>query len=215
MGYENFTTYDEVDPNNRWTQTATRNTGVDVRRNETCYVYKDYGVDYFDEFEHLFTINCTNKGDISASIWIYGQSNVINDAASWVTGLGVRVHNFGGTPQFIVWDHETGNDDRYNLTVGVTYYCTFKRVNDTELSLKIYSDSARTDLLATLSIACTDNHYRYLYCGASYNTGHDLKISAWIENLDLQEVVAPIVKRPRMPYGLKPARVVKIGRIGV
>jgi len=189
MGYEDFAAdYTEVDPNNHFAQVTVKNTGTNVNRNETAYVYKDFGVGHFDECEHLFDMRCTNKGGISSIIVYYGQSNSLNDYNNWTSGIAVRFYNVAGVVRIYLSDRGSASTDFYNAAEGTTYYCTLKRFNSTDLTLKIYSDAARTTLLDTLTLgSIDDNQYRYMYCGSSQNTSNNLAQSGWVENLDLQE----------------------------
>ena len=61
MAVEDFTTYTEVDPNSRITVSSTKVTWASVQRDEDAYVYKDKGVNYFDEND-LLKGTITSKG---------------------------------------------------------------------------------------------------------------------------------------------------------
>ncbi|GAH36990.1 unnamed protein product [marine sediment metagenome] len=60
MAVENFTTYTELDDNNRIEKTSTRVTWASMTRDETAYVSKDFEDGYFDrDFGFLLTVNTT------------------------------------------------------------------------------------------------------------------------------------------------------------
>jgi hypothetical protein len=76
-------------------------------------------------------------------------------------------------------------DSSIDLSEDETYYCTLER-NGAAVSLKIYSNSARTNLLDTISSTVgTTTKHRYLYGPRCGNWGGDSKTSFWIENLNI------------------------------
>jgi len=193
MTYEDFDAdYTEVDPDGHWSQSAVRSTATGVTRDEISYVYKDFGVGHFDECEHLFDMRCTTRGITGSTIATYAQSNTLSEYP-WAAGFAVRFYTVAAAVRLYLTDIVSGTTDYYIGAEDTTYYCTLKRYNSTTLTLKIYSDAARTSLVDTLTLpAIDDSQYRYIYGGASDNIADDTKvISGWMENLDLQESVDP------------------------
>ena len=185
---EDFTTYTEEDPNNEWSQTSTRNTATNLRRDSDSYVYKSYGSGHFGDFEHLIDFRITSA-ETSGYQGIWALTNTPESMADLPSGsLVVEIQR---TPtNYLVYLRECGvaTDSWGEWSVGTTYYLTIKRVG-TSLTCKIYSDSARTNLLGTLSLTVSTTTFEYLQCGfgAKVNgLGYRL-MSGYCENLDLQE----------------------------
>jgi len=66
----------------------------------------------------------------------------------------------------------------------------------TSLTVYIYSDSARTNLLATLSLTLHgDWSFRYIFACSTYNSGGSYYGDCDIENLDLQEAAVGIASK--------------------
>ena len=91
MVYEDFTAFTEVDPNSRFVATASRITFTGLQRDETAYVYKDKGVDFFDgDFEHQFNVHITAGSGASPNalneVWALG--NVLDDRKGIQDGGG-------------------------------------------------------------------------------------------------------------------------------
>lgn len=220
MAIEDFTTYEEVDPASDLTIETNKITYDSVRNDELCYVRKDMGVDHFGDFEHQVDVTVTATPVSGGYFAVWGLSQAatsihgMSGAAEGLTVFHLRRLDIGW---IYIKDYSNANYEVYkSISPYTTYYLTIKRVG-TVGTLQIYSDSARTDLLATLTITTTTLKYRYVFAVMSYGNPTyypDRTSYGYVEKLNLQEVV-PVVKRPRMPYGLKPARVVRPGRIGV
>jgi hypothetical protein len=195
MPLEDFTTYTEVDPNNRFTVTATKVDVVGLERNEDAYVYADKGVDHFDgDFEILFE-TFANSG-ASAFMAHAMMSNFIDDYE------GHRAAN----ESFLAVDRDGAEDiilverdgagqfpDVSSRTVG-PWYCIFERDESVgsfgTMYCFIYSDSDRLTLVDTLSIALhtSKKDFRYYYVANSVNDGNVLPFTGYSQNHDLQEI---------------------------
>jgi hypothetical protein len=82
-------------------------------------------------------------------------------------------------------------EQSYTGTADTWYYLKIVK-SGTSLKCYIYSDSARTNLLATLSLTLhEDYHFEYIYASQSENSGLTHHGDIDIENLDLQEGGAP------------------------
>lgn len=194
--YVDFTTFTEVDPDNRWTNTSTRCTVTTADRDETDYDYYDYGGGYFGStWEHNFTIRITSTDD-GGLVYLYAQSNELDEWGGLTNGIGVYFAIEGGGSQLAISlrDRTGASDTYYNTGHDGTkiYYMNLNRT-DTTLILQIYNDSARTDLDDTLTITMVDLSYRYLYAGTTVDTGDSgYSISGYIEYLGLK-YITPIL----------------------
>ncbi|MFX0084272.1 MAG: hypothetical protein ACFFAU_01260 [Candidatus Hodarchaeota archaeon] len=183
MAYENLTTYTEVDPNTKWSQTTTRSSFTQVQGDDTGYVYKDYGADYFTDFEHFFDVRIDNTDtlpwgeDVRVGVWeVTNNPGRINDAAN-DGSLYIRVYFYGYYSttkyRFVLEENKIGggwNTDQTSsiFDKGTTYYLKAIR-SSTSLTLKIYpTDSDRTNdtnVIDTLSITIATTSFRYFQCG--------------------------------------------------
>lgn len=197
---EDYTTYVEVDPNNRYSVAATAITVTALTRNETAHVTFDFGAGNFGDialginFEMLGTASSANR----AQMYGFGLSNVLknakahddaNDDSIWVftsigsTGqrsIGLISYNGGSTvDQFLfgAW--------------GTRYFLTFTRASDTAIA-KIYDDSGRTNLVDTLTItSITTDTFRYLYGANSFDDDRTTNITGELANLDIVVATPP------------------------
>lgn len=195
MAYEDFTGYSEVDPNNRFSQTTTRNTWAGLTGDETAYVYKDYTADHFGDFEHAidtFLDAATGDGETYstyAGTWAVSNSSTSPYASqnslfvTWLNFWGLQIRLTNRTN----WSNTT---DTYAASLDTAYYLTIERAT-TALTCKIYSDSARTNLLDTLSVACNETTYQYLHCGWSADTNGLESTDGYNEKLDLSPGAPP------------------------
>ena len=164
---EDLTAYTEVnDPYDRLSKTESRVTLHLMDQKDNTYLYKDFGSSHFDTICLMFAGRIssisTNYGSCSV-----GFSNVLGDASGWSNSLRVDlIRNPPGT--YSAWIVGS-TDDYYSISADTTYYFTLERTAGSA-SLKIYSNSARTSLLATLTCTCSTNKWRYLYPAASYYT---------------------------------------------
>lgn len=185
MSYEDFTTFTEVDPNSHLTVNANQIDCVNLARNEDAYVYKDFGVDHFNTINIEFDGYLTNSGDEYALMGI-GFGNEIDDMA-----------NIAGTDFFLILQEWTSNirferdwfssQEGVGKTYNAWYYFKIERNADSDsATCKIYSDSARTNLLNTLTITgLSTTKFRYLFACASGNTGHTYGCNNKIKNLEI------------------------------
>jgi hypothetical protein len=125
---------------------------------------------------------------------IYALSNVagatFQDLLNANTGFAVIFHRTGGTPTIELWEFASDDSDVYSASLDTMYYFTIHR-DATNLQLFIYSDTNRTVLLDTLTVArVTDS--RYINCYGSRETG--FFGARWITydvyNLILEEAVS-------------------------
>ncbi|KKL45269.1 hypothetical protein LCGC14_2357380, partial [marine sediment metagenome] len=199
MATEDLTTYTESDALNRLTETASRVTWAGLDRVDAdIYLYKDYGLDYFDgDFAHYLTVRQDAGGAFCAA---WGLTNALGGVVPhewndldmlmvYFTGAKLKMWEISGTV------NNFSND--YDITNGITYYLTIVRdeaggVGYGTLKTFIYSDSGRTTLLATLSLNLQQSKkdFRYVQLATSYGIGGGTPVDGYAEDLDLSAVIA-------------------------
>ena len=178
MAFENLLTYTEVDSAADLTVDSTSVVFDTMRRDAVSYVYKDFGVNYFAEFEIDFEVKI-DSGDSQGSALVCAVSNTIGthqDMISANDGIAVYAYINAGNLRFYLADYNTDDSDFYTDAGSSSsiLYCTFSRVNDTNGEygiLDIYSDSGRTSHIDSLYIECETGDKRYLYVLASRDDG--------------------------------------------
>ena len=177
--YEPLNTFTEVDSSGHINLSATTCTITSCPDDATCYAYKNYGASYFADFKHNFEINSANSFDHGPGLW--GVSNNIGEYNGWSSGLAVTLAaGAGGFYHGLsLFDKSTGKistlGGNWEFHINNTYYATVERRGAT-VTLKVYSDAARTSQLGpTATLTATDTtSYRYLYCfdtRGNYNYG--------------------------------------------
>ena len=206
MANEVFTSTDrnngvpQADPNNDLTITSSRVTFDTEARNIDAYFYRDLGVNHFDgDFEHLAAVQVNGGASGEVAFWVV--SDVIDDFHG-MEGSGYALVCLGYNVSYIYISeirYSAVYYDGYNFGQGTPAYLTIERdeaagANGT-LYCYIYSDSARTNLVDTLSLTLHEKRdYRYLFTNCSYNSGSSSVLSGFIENLDIQEAGGEVEK---------------------
>lgn len=197
MAYEDFTTYNETDPNNHITVVDANSIDAQVNRQETAYVSKDKGSGHFTDFEHLFRTVGHNLlsafgNDIS---YVYGLLDSLTDYKTLRDNLDIGIGCFFydmeniGAHTFRLNEIENGNyfSDDYTYTIDQTIYCKVTK-SGTTLTCHIYSDASRTILLDTLSLTLQADHsFQYVTPINTYNSGDSHRGDVETFDLDLQE----------------------------
>jgi len=177
--YDNFTGILSSDPHLA--------TAVSLTRNEDAYVYNDFGVDHFNGFDINFTMNQT--GGTAGIVAVMVLANSIDDAYNLPSpAVNVIMHESGGDRNIWLNRGPQTAFDKYIGSANTDYYCTLSRTADSDtITLKIYSDSDRTNLLDTLSVSGfgTSTKYRYLYAMDSWNTGSVSALSGYSKDISI------------------------------
>lgn len=195
MPYEDFTAYVEVDPNSHIGLVGTNHVDFKAYNNEDAYLYSDKGPDHFGTgWEHKIDVKYVSHSSYNTNaVWML--SNDIDDITGLSTAGKSAVYvntRYSAAELMEICEMYLGSiysSSSFTMTAGTMYYLTVKR-DGTAFTCKIYSDSARTNLLATLSLTLNDaqpNH-RYVFAANTNNNGQNRWGDFDIENLDLQEV---------------------------
>jgi hypothetical protein len=174
-----LTTFTEVDPNNHITETASRGTFSGLTRNESAYLYEDFGAGYFGT-DFIFDFNFRiggYSGNGLMSLW--GLSNEIGDVTSWTSGIWLNLYDDGGVTYIKI----SGVSSNIPVNESTVYYARIIRAGST-LTLLVFSDSGRTTLVGALSTYISDTDtYRYFYAISSRSAdGLAYSISGYSEN---------------------------------
>jgi hypothetical protein len=189
--YEDFTTYTEVDEDSDITITSSTLITVSTMiRNVTSYVYKDFGVDYFGNFE-VWTDAEITAAQSTASVTILGMSNSTSNMTeggmdSGNSGISLRMY-YGNDGKYYLslkdWSNNNRDDNVQDNNPGKVYWVLER--NGTTLTAVGYTDIARTNVLCSLSIASAATAWRYLITLSSRqaSTFGSAQWSGTVENL--------------------------------
>lgn len=196
MAKEDYTTYTELDPNNRYQNIVANSFDVvGLTRNEFAAIYKDFGVGFFGDLPDgvIHDELVTASSSVTANLYSMGFSNNIAD---------VRAHDINNFNSIWVGIQITGGGQRLLFLIsingavftsdfvfigafGTQYYRTFTRSAGTIIS-KIYLDSARTNLFDTLTLTGAPvNTFRYFYVANSFDNGKTTNITGVIANHEI------------------------------
>lgn len=166
FSYEDLTTYTKVDPSGRLSNIGTTVTFADLRRSETAHLYKDYGIDHFNALNIEFETKITSANNSSA-VLVLCVTNVVGNMGSFAsTDISTEIYRTAsGIGIVLVRGNHVAASDYYYISSNTTYYMRLERTAGSDtVVLKIYSDSNRTNLLATRSVSgFGSTKYRYLY----------------------------------------------------
>lgn len=190
--YEDFTEFTSVDPDGDFTITALKIDVDTMQRQAAAYNYKDYGANYFADFDFEFEAESTNI-QTYANFNLIGVASTVgtrNDHINNSSAMSCQCYGGGGAGfQIHINEDIVSASDVYQGAGGSVplYYFKFYRVGTT-LVLKVYSDAARTVLIDTLTCTCSANKLRYLHAAYSREysvTGGLNTVTGYIQNLDI------------------------------
>lgn len=190
---EDFTSYDEVDPESNIDFTSSNVTINLLNRNATSYLYKNMGENYFSGNFTFYQTLVLTDGNGASGFWnSWALANSIND---WQTiddsngsALSVICSDglVAGKGIISISECDSGaiysGDNPYTCNYNSTYYLKVVRNESASaygtLFLYIYSDAARENLLNTdtLVLHTDKKDYQYVYAVQSRNTG---EASVW------------------------------------
>jgi len=183
---EDYTAYVEYDLDSKYTVTAHQITVEDLTRNEVAFIYRDFGVNYFSgdfEFDVEGQVKATSNGLATGYCWALTNLLQSLNVIDGVSGdfLAVSFQEEDGDVEWRIYltecDGGTLYEDYYICSADTTYYLTIKRDESVgtygTLYCYIYSDSARTTLVDTLTLTLhtSKKDFRYLHAAQSYGGG--------------------------------------------
>lgn len=193
--YEDFTTYTEVDPTSFHISLNSTNINHTAWLNEDAYVYNDKGVDAFGDFEHdveaMYINDFGGSGYRKSSFW--GLANELNDVKYFIDNgvdciFASYTRRTNGTRMFQLQaqNGSTTYDDYYQSPdLDVWYYFSFQR-DEAWVSMKVYNDSAKQNLVTTLNITSPTTEFRYIYACNTWSRDYNVYQVVHIRNLYLK-----------------------------
>lgn len=192
MAVVDFTTYTETDPSSKLTVTSTK---VDVAaqpNTTTANVYKDYGADYFNgldtDFEAYINSSSSNGHRVGPAFVNSGSP-----AAEYCETLtSPDLHTFlyvynASCRAYLFRGYGTALDSYDLLSKDTLYYFTISRTADNDtVNVYVYSDSGRTSLIDTITVAGfgTTSKWQYQYGYLNYKADAG-STTGYVQNLDL------------------------------
>lgn len=201
MPLQDYTTYIEVDPNNRITVATNKIDWAGLDRTDDAHVYKDLGVAFFNgDFVHdfHFQVDARQAGTLM-NVWALdneiGSFIDVGIDDSFSVALSFPSTNFD--INLLEYDVSTQYSDFFRVAYfnGINYYLTMERDESIgtfgTLFCFVYSDSARTVLVDTMSIALhgSKKDWQYIYGVQAWNTTTSLTSTGFVEDLDLNLAV--------------------------
>ncbi|HPN56603.1 MAG TPA: toxin TcdB middle/N-terminal domain-containing protein, partial [Candidatus Omnitrophota bacterium] len=159
-------TFMENDPTGRVTVTADCASYTNIEtRNTNAYVYTGHTTS--GDFEYEFDGIMTTADTFAGEVLLWGLSNDGGETYDdWSDGLYLGLYKSGSTLYARLFKGTT-YDSYSGLSMNQRYYFRVTRSGRT-VSAKIYADSARTQLLDTLT-RTDSNDYEYLYAFSTEN----------------------------------------------
>lgn len=211
---EDFTTYTETDPTAKITVTATKVDVAAIAEETTAYVSKDYGSAYFSaDFTHLVEVyqNSSTVTGIASIVWGLSNTAYVTVAGSNPIGStishSIRMYEETAATASLflrAYNGSSVDDSNTSLSLNTPYYLTIVRDESIgtygTLYCYIYSDSGRTTLVDTLTVAIPAAKVDFQYLTAFGNWGSVAGSYTWtgyIQNLDISgaastpEVILP------------------------
>lgn len=197
MALEDFTTYsDVVDQDSDYTITSTKVAYLTLNRTADTWHLDDKGVDFFDgDFIHTFeTVVTTTNNNQVVSHW---QMSNAADTPADIQGdssdvLNLLETDIGGNKRFDMAEVVAGSRQSDTFAESRTSdprYHTLERDESIggngQLKCEIFSDSGRTTLLDTLTLALNEKEdFKYVGVAGAFGDAVSVDVSGYVQNLD-------------------------------
>jgi hypothetical protein len=190
---EDLTTFVEVDPNNYWSVHRDKCIGTNVPQNDNSYIYKDYGVDYFDSYMFEFS---THVGDapnlntrVANGIWAVTNSpGAYNDMGSGQM-LYYQHRNIDNMARLVFEDKGTATQVALDIPDDSTYYIKIERIGSRAICRVYPTWQDRiddTNIISLMDLPCQVTKWRYLLVGYSYNfAGYTDTMNSYIQSVKI------------------------------
>jgi len=195
MATEDFSTYTEDDDAEDYlSRTDSRCTATAMLQDATCCFYKDMGAGHFGDFTHLCKIHCPTSADNGfCGVWSISENSTKYrraEATDSDSSLYVYISGIGADDiKLFIYDVAGAVVDSVDIDVDTDYWLTIDRTGNV-FKCWVYTDFDRQNLLAgtPLEVECTEDTLQYIRVTVSDgHVNHNYAITAWIEDLDLQE----------------------------
>ena len=207
MATIDYTTFTETDPSNKLTVTSTKIDAAALPEEDIAHVVLDKGAGFFDgDFEHLLEgyVDAATVNGIHSGGWGVGDhANPETTDNTKGDSLFMKLQEESAVAIFTASEHDNSNtyQDTVSVNKDTLYY--LKIVRDEAvgtygtLYVYVYSDSGRTTLVDTASLALhtSKKDFRYLYGWLNYaNEVGAYTFTGYVQNLDIQEAAATSIK---------------------
>lgn len=198
-GVEHPSSYAEDDFASVISRSSTKATASGLQTGLTALCYQDYGAGAFDGVEIDFdirltaaTCNAPYENEVEHGVLSLSNKHSSLDEMPTFDDPIVSFYaefNGGTRTSQKIWLRRDSGGSGYSISMNTTYYCKLQRsANSGTVTLKIYSNAARTNLLATLTETgfSTSRTWRYIYAIRSGDLGPgDDSMSYYIENINV------------------------------
>lgn len=153
-----------------------------------AYLYKDFGIDYFQDFNVQAIINVTANGAGLPSFEALALSNTPDEEGGGLEdafdGLSLRMQTAGTqVPVGVNYEDATNTGLMTGTAYSTDLYVTFERTG-TVLTVSVYTGSHGGTLVDTETLAVPITDYRYLYIGQSRGAGSG-DVTATLRNIEV------------------------------
>lgn len=196
---------DDYDGDGFLSVTSSRVSAIGINPASRSLLFQDYGKDCFDGFEINFDIKFTSAYSATSSPYtdegfmcLFSLANIHDDFMSFYGNtqdnlcVGFRANWYSppGSPSTIkiVICKESTTGSAYTASIGTIYYCTVSRTaGNGSVTLKIYSNAARTTLLSTLIETGfpTTKKWRFIYAMRGTDSQGEWDATYFLENLEV------------------------------
>lgn len=189
-GIQNYTSgnYTEIDATERLTVSAYTITVASLDNDETAYLYRDFGTDYFNgNLKFKLVLNIGAAGNTGAAIFPWALSNDIgtisslNGAGADKDALFLEQYVVVAAPNYFLQigfykDGVLTSSGGVKVAINTTYYCDIYRNSTEGVSGKLYCDvytaPSFTGSYSQTSLNLDENEsFRYLYGISSSDIG--------------------------------------------
>lgn len=201
MPWERFIAWTEADPFGVLSQETFKSifTNLNMTHGST-WLQNDYGAGHFTDFEHLLDVIITALASPLTThrrMCFITYANALRDwldnKGANATQLSILMNTINKSGKYkMMWIEtylgaEYLQNSTYEFSVGTMYYPKLTK-SGASATLRIYSDSDRTNLLDTLNLTLQADHsFRYIMCPQSTDYTGAYDQSGRCENLNLQE----------------------------
>ena len=215
MAEQNYLIYTKVGGVN--VTVAPQQLDFTLTRNEETHLSLDLGVDNFEDVDHLGSFVITAR-DTSGLAMMYALTNTPDDALAIRNGTGLQIRFFHASGPdenrinllFTNAGSVLINDDYISYILGTRLWWRLTRVGSLAV-LRLYDDSGRTNLIATLSGTGDTTKFRYHEPLAAWNNGNAFEAEGIVYGTDLQEAAAaamPLINGGLINNGLTTGRLI-------
>jgi len=165
---EDFTTYTKVDPGNYLSVTSQSVIQTAMPRSASSYVYKDFGVGHFGDFEIQFEAQLSSISVVGTpnAFYILVLANDIGASSQMtLTTMGVSIFYDGAVYQIQFGDGRVSYTFWTTVNPFSLYYFSLTR-SGSQATLKVFTSSTYVNPVATLTCTIGDK-FQYLYAAMS------------------------------------------------